>query len=80
VWNVGGSVQSLKLSWGYGGLGEKEGQGENEQEENSPGATALEPLKTDLKKVAVGYQNSSVKIYDIDTGVQVGSLQSEGGS
>ena len=66
VWEVGSGsgVGTLKLSWGYDGL-------DNDEESNeAPGATCLEPIKTDLKKVAVGYSNAVVKIFDIDTGRQ----------
>ena len=32
-----------------------------------PGATSVEALKVDLKKVAVAYQNTVVKIFDMET-------------
>lgn len=59
----------LRVSWMYGGLkdddvdtadseGEKEGEGEVEGEESEemPGATSVEAIKVDLKKVAVAYR------------------------
>lgn len=73
VWEVGSTsgVGSLKLSWGFNGLDSEEETSE------SPGATCLEPIKSDLKKVAVGYSNSVTKIFDIDTGKQQLALQPE---
>ena len=71
VWEVGSSsgVGSLKLSWGFNGLDSEEETSE------TPGATCLEPIKSDLKKVAVGYSNSVTKIFDVDTGKQLLTLQ-----
>ncbi|KAM5539135.1 hypothetical protein V8D89_007358 [Ganoderma adspersum] len=40
-----------------------------------PGATAIEAIKTDLKKVAVAYQNAVIKIFDIETGKELSKFQ-----
>ncbi|KAI5124053.1 hypothetical protein M0805_003882 [Coniferiporia weirii] len=74
VWDVGSAsgVGALKLSWGYFGL-----ESEWEDPAEPPGATCLEAIKSDLKKVAVGYQNAVVKIFDVDTGKEVLMLQCE---
>ncbi len=75
-WDMGSPSRfgQLKLSWGSSRLDS------NEEESNSSesiGATALESIKSDLKKVAVAYQNAVIKIFDVDTGRQVGSLEWE---
>lgn len=77
VWDVGGGSGALKLSWGYAGLdSESEGEGAEEAEE-TPGASALEAIKSDLKKVAVGYQNAVIKVFDVDSGKQLIRLHSD---
>lgn len=77
VWDV--SAQSglgpVMLRWGYYGLDSEE----EHQDSPNPGATVLEAIKPDIKKVAVGYQNGVVKIFVVDTGKQVVSLGSEEG-
>jgi len=47
------------------------------EDATSAGATAVEALKVDLKKVAVAYQNAVVKIFDIETGKELMRLQSD---
>jgi len=44
---------------------------------DTPGATAVEAIKTDLKKVAVAYQNAVVKIFDIESGKELVRLESD---
>lgn len=68
----------MRLSWTYNGL---DSHSDLESESDDlPGATAVEAIKTDLKKVAVAYQNSIIKIFDIETGKEVSRLQGEGKS
>lgn len=76
VWDVSGPSGggTLKLTWGWSGV---EVQDDLHEDANAPGATAVEALKTDLKKVAVAYQNAVVKIFDIETGKEVSRLQSD---
>ncbi|KAG6874318.1 hypothetical protein C0995_001543 [Termitomyces sp. Mi166 len=77
VWDVSGPSGggSLRLTWGWGGL---ETADELRPEDSSiPGATAVEALKADLKKVAVAYQNAVVKIFDIESGKELSRLQSD---
>lgn len=79
VWDVSGPSGggSLKLSWSYDGL-DAPAEGELSPDNNdAPGATAVEAIKTDLKKVAVGYQNAVIKVFDIETGKEVMKLQAE---
>ncbi len=74
VWDVSGPSGggSLKLSWSYDGL---EIPSDLSPEGDLPGATAVEAIKTDLKKVAVAYQNSVIKIFDIESGKELSRLQ-----
>ncbi|KIJ29882.1 hypothetical protein M422DRAFT_235064, partial [Sphaerobolus stellatus SS14] len=76
IWDVGSSTApgSLKMTWGYEGLGE--GNQESATDGEPIAATAVEAIKTDLKKIAVAYRNSVVKIFDVDTGKELGRLQS----
>ncbi|TCD68234.1 hypothetical protein EIP91_011303 [Steccherinum ochraceum] len=77
VWDVSGPSGggSLRLSWLYDGV-----EGQQDEGADTPGATAVEAIKTDLKKVAVAYQNASIKIFDIETGKEVLRLQTETGT
>lgn len=72
VWDV--SAQSglgpLILKWGYNGLD----YDDDGLEVVKPGATVVEGIKSDLKKVAVGYQNGITKIFVVDTGKECLSL------
>ncbi|TFY78728.1 hypothetical protein EWM64_g5284 [Hericium alpestre] len=64
VWDVTGTFGgSLRLSWTFAGLLD-----EGEERDDVPGVTAIEPIKVDLKKVAVAYQNAAIKIFDIESG------------
>lgn len=76
VWDVSASSGGgqLKLMWGWSGL---ESPDDLNDDESALGATSVEALKTDLKKVAVAYQNGVVKIFDIETGKEVSRLQSD---
>lgn len=73
VWDVSGqSGGSLRLSWTYNGM-----EYDGEEREDLPGVTAIEAIKVDLKKVAVAYQNASIKIFDIEHGKELSRLSSE---
>jgi striatin 1/3/4 len=76
VWDVSGPSGggSLKLTWGWAGL---EYPDDLREDSNDPGATAVEAIKADLKKVAVAYQNAVVKIFDIESGKELSRLQSD---
>jgi len=52
-------------------------QDEGGESDAQPGATAVEAIKADLKKVAVAYQNAVVKIFDIESGKEVSRLPSD---
>lgn len=74
VWDVsepsGGG--SLKLSWSHDGL-----DADMHEEGDAPGATAVEAVKSDLKKVAVAYQSAVIKIFDIESGKELSKLHIE---
>jgi len=74
VWDVGrpSGGGALKLTWGYSGV--IENPDDLNDDADAPGATAIEAIKADLKKVAVAYQNSVVKIFDIQTGKELSKL------
>ena len=78
VWEITTTSGNLKLSWSYNGLNDN---GEEIKIEgdlgDTPGATAVEAVKIDLKRIAVAYQNTVVKIFDIETGKEEMKLQPE---
>jgi len=78
VWEITATGGNLKLSWSYNGLND---DGEEIKAEgdtgDTPGATAVEAVKMDLKRIAVAYQNTVVKIFDIETGKVEIKLQPE---
>jgi striatin 1/3/4 len=76
VWSLtGNGIGSLKLSWGFDGTEATESDRTEEI-----GATAVEPIKTDLKKIAVAYQNSVVKLFNLETGGQLGVFSIDPGT
>lgn len=78
VWEITATDSNLKLSWSYNGLNANGEEIKAEaRSEGTPGATAVEAVKMDLKKVAVAYQNTVVKIFDIETGKEEMKLQPE---
>lgn len=50
------------------GEGEQDGDVEKDEGDEVPGATSVEAIKVDLKKVAVAYTNGVIKIFDIEDG------------
>jgi len=78
VWEIAAASGNLILSWSYNGLNDHGEEIKTEDDpENTPGATAVEPIKMDLKRIAVAYQNTVVKIFDIETGKEEMKLQPE---
>ncbi|KAF8874646.1 WD40-repeat-containing domain protein [Gymnopilus junonius] len=63
-----------RLTWGWHGVENPDDLHDNL---DAPGATSVEAIKTDLKKVAVAYQNAIVKIFDIETGKELSRLESD---
>lgn len=80
VWDLSSSTSAskptwaLKSSWGYNGTA-VDGATSDSTADN--GVTSLDGIKTDLKKVAVAYQNAIVKIFDVDSGVELLKLASD---
>ena len=78
VWEITATGGNLNLSWSYNGLNDNGEEIKAEGDpEDTPGATAVEAIKMDLKRVAVAYQNTVVKIFDIETGKEEMKLQPE---
>lgn len=78
VWDITAASGNLKLSWSYNGLNDNGEEVKIDGDaEDTPGATAVEAIKMDLKRVAVAYQNTVVKIFDIETGKEEMKLQPE---
>ncbi|KAG8903384.1 hypothetical protein FRB99_003376 [Tulasnella sp. 403] len=69
VWDIASPTHPLKLSWGYNGVGEESA--------STPGVTSIEGIKTDLKQLAVAYADAVVKIFDIETGAEIGKLNAD---
>ncbi|KIK63769.1 hypothetical protein GYMLUDRAFT_71888 [Collybiopsis luxurians FD-317 M1] len=77
VWDVSGpSAGLLRLTWGWIGV-DGISDGTTDDDRDAPGATSVEAIKSDLKKVAVAYQNAVVKIFDIETGKELSRLPSD---
>ncbi|KAI0028357.1 WD40-repeat-containing domain protein [Vararia minispora EC-137] len=67
VWDVNRpSGGSLRLSWAYNGV-----HSDAEEHEDLPGACAVEAVKADLNKVAVAFQNATIKIFNIENGAEL---------
>lgn len=77
VWDVSdpSGRGSLRLSWTYNGM-----DYDGEESDDLPGVTAVEAIKVDLKKVAVAYQNATIKIFDVVHGKELAVLHGESGS
>lgn len=77
VWDVSdpSGSGSQRLSWTYNGM-----DYDGEETDDQPGVTAVEAIKVDLKKVAVAYQNATIKIFDIAHGKELAVLHGESGS
>jgi striatin 1/3/4 len=77
VWDVSdaSSRGSLRLSWTYNGV-----DFDGDENDDLPGVTSVEAIKVDLKKVAVAYQNATIKIFDIVHGKELAVLHGESAS
>jgi len=67
IWDVEGRGE-LRSTWGYDGAGE---------DAIRKAATSLEPIKTQLNALAVGWDDAVVKIYDVESGKEVMRLKSD---
>lgn len=78
VWEIAATGGNLKLSWSYNGLNDNGEEIKTEGDpEDTPGATAVEAVKMNLRRIAVAYQNTVIKIFDIETGKEEMKLQPE---
>ncbi|CAG8492039.1 3590_t:CDS:2 [Acaulospora colombiana] len=74
IWNTEAEGSPLKCSWGYYGSNGGEivnGIG------RPPVPTSVDFVNNDLKKIAVSFQNSIIKLFDIETGQEVLSFKSD---
>ncbi|CAG8754400.1 17715_t:CDS:2, partial [Racocetra persica] len=73
IWNTEAEGSPLKSSWGYyGNNGEQPVNGVR-----PPIPTSIDFVHSDLKKIAVSFQNSIIKLYDIETGQSVVTFNSD---
>ncbi|CAG8537810.1 19820_t:CDS:10 [Cetraspora pellucida] len=73
IWNTEAEGSPLKSSWGYyGNNGELPVNGVR-----PPIPTSIDFVHSDLKKIAVSFQNSIIKLYDIETGQSVVTFNSD---
>lgn len=79
IWcTEGANGPALKLSWGYGGTDGDESS--SSPTSRSPAPTSVGVVHSDMRKLAVGYQDAVVKLFDIETGRQLLRLRSGGAS
>ncbi|KAG0050128.1 hypothetical protein BGZ83_005087 [Gryganskiella cystojenkinii] len=69
------SGSPLKSSWGFHGQNHN-GSTTNNNKKTLPVPTSLDFCPTDLKKMVVSYNNSVVKLFDIETGKDITTFQS----
>jgi striatin 1/3/4 len=74
------ATSSLVLSFDYYGLDPSE-EKEREKAEAQPGSlpvpTSIAPCMSDLRKIAVSYSNSVVKLFEVETGKEVMQIKSD---
>ncbi|CAG8548596.1 2578_t:CDS:10, partial [Dentiscutata heterogama] len=73
IWNTETEGSPLKSSWGYYG-------NDSELPVNGvrpPIPTSIDFVHSDLKKIAVSFQNSIIKLYDIETGQSIVTFNSD---
>ncbi|CAG8650195.1 23757_t:CDS:10 [Dentiscutata erythropus] len=73
IWNTETEGSPLKSSWGYYGS-------DSELPVNGvrpPIPTSIDFVHSDLKKIAVSFQNSIIKLYDIETGQSIVTFNSD---
>lgn len=72
IWNTDRLDSALRLSWRYNGTGV-----EDEEQKDLPTPTSVSVCWSDLRKIVVAYDNSVVKLFDIETGKEVLKLKSD---
>jgi striatin 1/3/4 len=70
VWSTDDLSSPLKLSWGYFGT-------DSEEESRSIVPTSVDVCHSDLRKLAVAWQDSVVKLFDVETGKETMRFKSD---
>ncbi|CAG8553471.1 17547_t:CDS:10 [Funneliformis caledonium] len=74
IWDTEAEGSPLKCSWSYYGVNSEEtvnGEG------RPPIPTSVDFVHSDLKKIAVSYQNSIIKLFDIKSGQSILTFKSD---
>ncbi|CAG8522954.1 1082_t:CDS:10 [Paraglomus occultum] len=74
IWDTEEVGSPLKSTWNYYGIGHADGLNGGGR---PPVPTSIDFVHTDLKKIAVSFQNSIIKIFDIETGQPVVTFKSD---
>ncbi|GES90761.1 striatin isoform X1 [Rhizophagus clarus] len=64
IWDTEAGGSPLKCSWGYYGINNEESVNGDDR---PPVPTSIDFVHSDLKKIAVSYQNSIIKLFDIES-------------
>lgn len=72
IWNTDRLDTPLRLSWRYNGT-----EAEEEEGKSLPIPTCVSVCWSDMRKLVVAYDNSVVKLFDIETGKEVLKLKSD---
>jgi striatin 1/3/4 len=75
VWDTGEAARGLKSTIWFGGS-RANGVGCGDQRD-APNPTSLDWVQPELTRLAVAYQNSVVKVFDIAVGTEVLTLKSD---
>ncbi|CAB4406266.1 unnamed protein product [Rhizophagus irregularis] len=74
IWDTEAGGSPLKCSWGYYGINN---EGSVNGEDRPPIPTSIDFVHSDLKKIAVSYQNSIIKLFDIESEQSVLTFESD---
>lgn len=78
VWDTEKTGVPLVASWGYGGSEAEEDKQEKTSEDGEKIVpTSVSPVGTDEKLVAVGYSDSIVKLFEVESGKEVVIIKSD---
>lgn len=71
IWNTDRLDSPLRLSWKYNGTDSEE------DEKDLPIPTSVSVCCSDMRKIVVAYDNSVVKLFDVESGKEVLKLKSD---
>lgn len=78
VWDTEKPGVPLVSSWGYGGADAEEGLSEKTSSDGERIVpTSVSPVGSDPKLVAIGYSDSIVKLFEVETGKEVVVIKSD---